>query len=311
MKYLDNWEKYATEYTDKFIDFLPSLLFALFLLIFGLWVINIFVKYIRKYFDKKDYDPTLENFAVTLTNWTLKIILFILVITKLGVETTSLVAIIGAAGLAIGLALQGSLSNFAGGVLIIVLKPFKVGDFIEAQGVSGTVKETTLFYTKLTTFGNQLAVIPNGQLTNDNIINYTVEGKRKDAITIGISYDSDIKLAKDILINLMAEQEQIFTDPAPQVVVTELADSAVNLSLRFWALNEDFWNCHWYTIEEAKTRLEAAGVGIPFPQRDVHFYNHSENIREENNKDNKEDNRKENKEVENSEDNEEGYKENN
>ncbi|RKS55966.1 small conductance mechanosensitive channel [Gillisia mitskevichiae] len=276
MKYLDNWETYATEYSDKFIDFLPSLLYAIFLLVFGLWLINIFVKYIRKFFDKKDYDETLEKFVTTLTNWTLKIILFILVITKLGVETTSLVAIIGAAGLAIGLALQGSLSNFAGGVLIIILKPFKIGDFIEAQGVSGTVQETSLFYTKLTTFGNQLAVIPNGQLTNDNIINYTVEGKRKDAITIGISYDSNIKEAKDILVNLMTEQEKIFKDPAPQVVVTELADSAVNLSLRFWAYNEDFWDCHWYTIEEAKTRLEAAGVGIPFPQRDVHFYNHSD-----------------------------------
>lgn len=277
MKYLDNWEKYATEYSDKFIEFLPSLLYAIFLLVFGLWVINIFVKYIRKFFDKKDFDPTLENFAVSLTNWTLKIILIVLVITKLGVETTSLVAIIGAAGLAIGLALQGSLSNFAGGVLIIVLKPFKMGDFIEAQGVSGTVKETTLFYTKVITFGNQLAVIPNGQLTNDNIINYTIEGKRKDAITIGISYDSDIKQAKDILVKLMSEQEKIFEDPAPQVVVAELADSAVNLSLRFWANNEDFWDCHWYTIEEAKMRLESAGIGIPFPQRDVHFYNHSEN----------------------------------
>lgn len=276
MEYLDNWDEYAKEYADKFIDFLPSLLFALFLLIFGLWVIKILVNYIRKFFEKKEYDPTLENFVVSITKWTLKILLFILVITKLGVETTSLVAVIGAAGLAVGLALQGSLSNFAGGVLIIVLKPFKVGDFIEAQGVSGTVKETSLFYTKLTTFGNQLAVIPNGQLTNDNIINYTVEGKRKDAITIGISYDSDIKVAKDILVNLMAEQEKIFEDPAPQVVVTELADSAVNLSLRFWAFNEDFWDCHWYTIEEAKTRLEAAGIGIPFPQRDVHFFNHSE-----------------------------------
>ena len=283
MQYLDNWEAYATEYTDKFIDFLPSLLYAVFLLVFGLWLINIVVKYIRKYFDKKDFDPTLENFAVSISNWTLKIILFILVITKLGVETTSLVAIIGAAGLAIGLALQGSLSNFAGGVLIIVLKPFKVGDFIEAQSVSGTVKETSLFYTKLITFGNQLAIIPNGQLTNDNIINYTILGIRKDAITIGISYTSDIKLARDILMKLLKEREEIFQDPEPQVVVTELADSAVNLSIRFWATNENFWDCHWYAIEEAKIRLEAAGVGIPFPQRDVHFYNHSEEKNGDNN----------------------------
>ena len=276
MEIFNNWEEVAKEYSDKFIDFLPSLLFAVFILVFGLWIINIIVGYIRKYFDKADFDETLENFIVSLTNWTLKILLFVVVITKLGVETTSLVAIIGAAGLAIGLALQGSLSNFAGGVLIIALKPFKVGDFIEAQGVSGTVKETTLFYTKLKTFGNQLAVIPNGQLTNDNIVNYTVEGIRKDAITIGISYDSDIKLAKDVLMNLMKEREQIFKDPEPQVVVTELADSAVNLSIRFWATNDDFWDCHWYAIEEAKVRLEAAGIGIPFPQRDVHLYNHSE-----------------------------------
>ena len=283
MQFLDNWEAYATEYTDKFIDFLPSLLYAIFLLLFGLWLIKLVVKYIRKYFDKKDFDPTLENFAVSISNWTLKIILFILVITKLGVETTSLVAIIGAAGLAIGLALQGSLSNFAGGVLIIVLKPFKVGDFIEAQSVSGTVKETSLFYTKLITFGNQLAIIPNGQLTNDNIINYTVLGIRKDAITIGISYTSDIKLARDVLMKLLKEREEIFQDPEPQVVVTELADSAVNLSIRFWATNENFWDCHWYAIEEAKIRLEAAGIGIPFPQRDVHFYNHSEDKNGENN----------------------------
>ncbi len=306
MEVFNNWEEIAKEYSDKFIDFLPSLLFAGFILVVGLWIINMIVGYIRRYFDKAEYDETLENFIVSLTNYTLKILLFVVVITKLGVETTSLVAIIGAAGLAIGLALQGSLSNFAGGVLIIALKPFKVGDFIEAQGVSGTVKETTLFYTKLKTFGNQLAVIPNGQLTNDNIINYTVEGIRKDAITIGISYDSDIKVAKDVLMNLMNERKEIFEDPAPQVVVTELADSAVNLSIRFWATNDDFWDCHWYAIEEAKIRLEAAGVGIPFPQRDVHFYNHSEENNEDKNENNKQKNKKdikgENKEEDENED---------
>lgn len=277
MDQLNNWETYAKDYTAKFVDFLPSLLGAIAILIIGWWIIKFILIYTAKIFQKEEYDRTLENFVLNLLNWTLKILLFIVVITQLGIETTSLVAVVGAAGLAIGLALQGSLSNFAGGVLIIVLKPFKIGDWIEAQGVSGTVKETSLFYTKLNTFGNQLAVIPNGQLTNNNIINYTVEGKRKDAITIGISYDSDIKLAKDILIKLMEEQEGILTDPAPQVVVAELADSAVNLSARFWAANEDFWDCHWFTIEEAKIRLESAGIGIPFPQRDVHFFDHSEN----------------------------------
>lgn len=276
MDKIKDWNVYAAEYSDKFIDFLPALVSSLLILFFGWWVIKLIVGYVKRVFEKTDYDPTLENFISSLLNYGLKILLFIVVISQLGVETTSLIAVVGAAGLAIGLALQGSLSNFAGGVLIISLKPFRVGDFIEAQGVSGTVKETSLFYTKLITFGNQLAIIPNGQLTNNNIINYTEEGKRKDAITIGISYSSNIKLAKDVLIKLMAEQKGIMKDPAPEVVVTELGDSSVNLSLRFWALNEDFWNCHWFTIEEAKTRLEAAGVGIPFPQRDIHLFNHSE-----------------------------------
>lgn len=278
MENIQDWSIYAREFADKLIDYLPSFLAAIFLLLFGLWFIKIFVGYVTKMIHKKGYDKTIENFAISLISVGLKILLVILVITQLGFETTSLVAVIGAAGLAIGLALQGSLSNFAGGVLIIILKPFRVGDWIEAKGVSGSVKETSLFYTKLVTFGNQLAIIPNGQLTNDNIINFTVEGKRRGAITIGISYDSNIKLAKEILLNLMMEQEDILKDPAPVVVVTELADSSVNLSLRFYAMNEHFWNCQWFTIEEAKIRLEEAGVTIPFPQRDVHFFNHSQEL---------------------------------
>ncbi|HSP12546.1 MAG TPA: mechanosensitive ion channel domain-containing protein [Salegentibacter sp.] len=281
MDEINDWQDVAQEYFEKFLEFLPTLLGSLAILIIGWWVIKLLLKYVRKFFDKKPYDQTLENFVVTLISWGLKILLFVIVISQLGVETTSLVAILGAAGLAIGLALQGSLANFAGGVLILVLKPFRVGDFIEAQGVSGTVKETSLFYTRITTFGNQEAIIPNGQLTNDNIINYSTEGKRRDSITIGISYDSDIKLAKDVLVNLMKEQENIHEDPEPVVVVTELADNSVNLSLRFWASNDDFWDCHWYTIEEAKQRLEAAGIGIPFPQRDVHFYDHSKESKSE------------------------------
>ncbi len=275
MDQIDNWSELANNYFSKLVDYLPSLLAAILILVFGLWIIKLILRYTRKIFQKKDYDITLENFILTLMNWTLKILLFIVVIGKLGVQTTSLIAVVGAAGLAIGLALQGSLANFAGGVLIIILKPFKIGDWIEVGDVSGAVKETSLFYTYINTFGNQLAIVPNGDLTNNEIINYTVEGKRKDSITIGISYNSNIKQAKDILINLMKEQKGVMEDPEPQVVVAELADSSVNLSLRYWALNEDFWECHWFTIEEAKFRLEAAGIGIPFPQRDVHFFNHS------------------------------------
>ena len=275
MEYFDDWGTYAREFSDKLVDYIPSFLSAIFLLLFGLWFIKIFTGQIRKIIHKKGYDKTIENFAISLIGVGLKILLVIIVITQLGFETTSLVAVIGAAGLAIGLALQGSLANFAGGVLIIILKPFRVGDWIEAKGVSGSVKETSLFYTKINTFGNQLAIIPNGQLTNDNIINYTVEGKRRAAITIGISYVSNIKVARDVLLNLLKEQEKILKEPEPAVVVTELADSAVNLSVRFWALNDDFWDCSFFTIEESKTRLEAAGISIPFPQRDVHFFDHS------------------------------------
>ncbi|TXK73270.1 mechanosensitive ion channel family protein [Mesonia sp. HuA40] len=268
---ITEFENYAKEYIDKIIDFLPNLLAAIVILIIGWWLSKVIVKYVRKILSKKDYGIALEQFLTKIIEYTLKILVFITAINQIGIETTSIIAVIGAATLAIGLALQGSLANFAGGVIIVILKPFRIGDWIEAQGVSGSVKEISLFYTKINTFGNQLVTVPNGPLANDNITNYTVEGKRKDAITIGISYDADIKQAKDILENLMLEQENIMRDPAPQVVVTELADNSVNLSLRFWALNEHFWDCHWYTIEEAKRRLDAAEIGIPYPQRDVHI----------------------------------------
>ncbi|WP_271392429.1 mechanosensitive ion channel family protein [Aequorivita sinensis] len=266
---------YIEEYGQKLIDFLPSLIGAILLLFIGMWVIRLINKVVRKFFDKKDYDPTLENFIASLINWALKIVLFVLVVTQLGVESASLVAIIGAAGLAVGLALQGSLANFAGGILILLMKPFKVGDFISAQGIDGTVKDINIFNTKLTTFGNQLAIIPNGKLSNDNIVNYTSEGIRRENLTFGIGYDDNIKEAKDILLNLVNEQEAVLQleDKAPMIVVAELGDSSVNLSLRYWAKNEDFWNLRWLILEEGKFRLEAAGISIPFPQRDVHHFN--------------------------------------
>ncbi len=270
-------ESYVNKFGEKIIDFLPSLLGAILLLIVGLWVIKIINRLVKKFFDKKDYDLTLEKFIQDLINWTLKILLGVVVITQLGVESSSLIAVIGAAGLAIGLALQGSLSNFAGGVLILLLRPFKVGDWISAQGVDGSVKEISIFNTRLITFGNQEAIIPNGKLSNDNIINYTSQGIRRNAQTWGISYDSDIKLAKEILLNLVNEQETVLHDPHPEpmIVVTELADSSVNLSLRFWATNDDYWALHWYILEEGKRRLEEQGIVIPFPQRDVHVFNES------------------------------------
>ncbi|AVR45335.1 mechanosensitive ion channel protein [Christiangramia fulva] len=262
----------ATEYARKFIDYLPTLIGAIVLLIVGLWIIKLIVKYLKKFFDKKEYDKTLEIFTLNAIRWGLKILLFVLVITQLGIQSASLVAAIGAAGLAIGLALQGSLSNLAGGVLIIVLKPFKIGDWIEAQGTSGSVVEISLFYTKLNTFGNQRVVIPNGELSNNNITNYSFNETRRENLSFGISYDDDLKKAKEVLTNLVKEQKDIVEDPAPQVIVSELGDNSVNFLVRYFAPNSVFWDLHWYMIEEGKIRLEEAGMTIPYPQRDVYLY---------------------------------------
>lgn len=265
------------EHIDKAIDWawitLPglaiNLITALLILFVGLYIIRFLNKMIRKFFEKKDYDLALESFLQSFISIALKILLFVLVITQLGVQSSSLIAIIGAAGLAIGLALQGSLSNFAGGVLILLFKPFKVGDFISAQGVDGSVKEITIFYTKLTTFGNQIAIIPNGKLSNDNIINYNALTARRDNVKVGIGYGSNIKDAKDILLQICADNENISKEPIPEVYVDGLGDSSVNLTLRFWADTSVFWPAHFYVIEETKNRFDAAGIEIPFPQRDL------------------------------------------
>lgn len=272
MDKLNDWGDIAKEYAEKFIDYLPTLIGSLALLVIGLWVIGLIVKYVEKIFQKKDYDKTLEIFTLNALKWGLKIILFVLFITQLGVQSASLVAAIGAAGLAIGLAMQGSLSNLAGGVILIILKPFKVGDWIEVQGVSGSVVEISLFYTKLDTFGNQRAVIPNGELSNDNIINYSFNGTRKENLSFGISYDDDLKKAKEVLRNLVEEQEDVLKDPAPQIIVSELGADSVNFSVRYFAENSKFWDLHWFMIEEGKIRLEEAGMTIPYPQRDVYLY---------------------------------------
>ena len=266
-----DYQKHIDEAINWAWDIFPNIITAIIILILGLWIIKFLNRMVRRFFEKKDYDPTLETFLQSFVSITLKALLFVLVVTQLGVKSSSLVAIVGAAGLAIGLALQGSLANFAGGVLILLFKPFKVGDFISAQGIDGTVKEITIFTTKLTTFGNQVAIIPNGQLSNNNIINYNAENTRRDKIDVGISYDSNIKQAKDILLELCKENENILKEPAPEVYVGALADSSVNLTLRFWANNDVFWAAHFYVMEELKLRFDDAGIEIPFPQRDVHM----------------------------------------
>ncbi len=252
-------------------EILPNLLLSVIILFVGLWVVRFINSMVKKFFLKKDYDATLGTFLQSFISIALKVLLFVLLVTQLGVKSSSLVAIIGAAGLAVGLALQGSLANFAGGVLILLFKPFKVGDFISAQGIDGTVKEITIFTTKISTFGNQLAIVPNGQLSNNNIINFNTQEIRRDRIVVGISYSSNIKLAKDILLQICNECENILKEPIPEVFVEALNDSSVDLQLRFWARNEVFWPAHFYVLEELKYRFDAQGIEIPFPQRVVHM----------------------------------------
>lgn len=270
MEELQNYQEYLDKVIDWAWNLAPKLLTALLIFIIGRWIIKFINRLVRKFFQNRDYDETLESFLQSFISISLKVVLAVLVVTQLGVKTSSLVAMIGAAGLAIGLALQGSLANFAGGVLILLFKPFKVGDWISAQGVDGSVKEISIFNTKLNTFGNQVAVIPNGQLANGNIINYNAEPIRRENYVVGIGYNSNIKIAKDILLDICAQDERILKEPAPEVYVDSLGDSSVNLTLRFWANNEVFWPARFDLIEQSKLRFDKAGIEIPFPQRVVH-----------------------------------------
>lgn len=267
---LNNYEQHLEKAIDWFWNLLPNLILAVIILIVGLWVIKFINKIVRKFFERRDYDLALESFLQSFIKITLKVLLAVLVVTQLGVKTSSLIAMLGAAGLAIGLALQGSLANFAGGVLILLFKPFKVGDWISAQGVDGSVKEISIFNTKLNTFGNQIAIVPNGILANGNIVNYSAEPNRRENYKVGIGYGSNIKTAKEILLDICAQDDRILKDPAPEVYVDSLGDSSVNLTLRFWAPNDVFWPARFDLIEQSKLRFDEAGIEIPFPQRVVH-----------------------------------------
>lgn len=267
ISYLSQHLEHAIE---LFWNFVPHLASALALLLVGLWLVKLIEAALKKYFDRKDYDITLEMFVQSLTKYALRVLLIVLIITQLGVKTSSLITVIGAAGLAIGLALQGSLSNFAGGILLLIFKPMKVGDWVSAQGVDGSVEEIGIFSTKIKTFGNQIATVPNGALANGNIVNFNAQNKRRDNIIIGIGYGSDIQEARRIILDLCEKDERIDQDPAPAVVLTELADSSVNLEVRFWADNSVFWDAHFELIENIKGAFDENGIEIPFPQRVVH-----------------------------------------
>lgn len=238
---------------------------AILIYIIGSWIIKKIVGAVRKVMAKGSYDESLQKFLLNLVSWGLKIFLIITVISTLGVETTSLAAVIAAAGLAVGLALQGSLSNFAGGVLLMIFKPYKIGDLVEAQGVLGAVKEIEIFTTKLVTPQNKLAIVPNGAMANGNIINYTAEGKMRVDTTVGVDYGADIKKTKEVLLAMLEANPLVLKDPAPSVNVEELGDSSVNLAVRPFCKPEDYWDVYFGTIEGTKEALDKAGIEIPYP----------------------------------------------
>lgn len=252
------------------MTYAPKVLLAVVTLIVGLWLINRLVGVLDNKLGKKD--PTLNKFLCGLTSAILKILLVISVASMIGIATTSFIAVIGAAGLAVGLALQGSLANFAGGVLILIFKPFKVGDTIEAQGYLGAVDEISILYTIVNTFDNRRIVIPNGSLSNATLVNVSIYDKRRCDMTFGISYDDDIDKAKDILKRLMEEDERSLGDPAPRICVGGLGDSSVNLMFRVWVATDDLWPYYWDMQEKVKKAFDAADITIPFPQRDVYMH---------------------------------------
>ncbi|MCI4666575.1 MAG: mechanosensitive ion channel [Bacteroidia bacterium] len=271
---MEKWEELLEgpygDFIKPAIAYVPKILLALLLLVIGNAIINRVVKLIRKIINDRGLDESLKGFLGDMVNFALKAALIIAVLGIVGIETTSLVAVLGAAGLAVGLALQGSLSNFAGGVMILIFKPFKVGDLIQAQGHVGHVQEISIFVTKLMTPDNKLVIIPNGPLSNGDITNFSSLGKLRVDLVIGIGYNEDIKKAREVIMAAMKSDPKVLEDPAPSVSVLELADSSVNLAVRPYATPADYWDVYFGTYENAKIALDEAGIEIPFPQRVVH-----------------------------------------
>jgi len=260
-------QKWIDKGTALVLEYTPKIVLALIIWLVGAFIIKYLRKGIHKTMNKANYDPSLKKFLLNLIGWILKIILIIIVLGTLGIQTASFAAIIAAAGLALGLALQGSLANFAGGVLIMVFKPIKIGDLIEAQGEIGVVKDIEIFNTKLTGLSNREIIIPNGSLSNGNIINYTSEGTRRVDLVFGVGYDSNIKHAKSVLLNVLKNNPKVLSDPAPTVNVLELADSSINFAVRPWCKAEDYWNVYFEVTESTKEALDTAGIEIPYPHQ--------------------------------------------
>ncbi len=249
---------------------------AIAIFIVGRWVAKWVTKFIKRLMAKSKTDETLISFVGDLSYVALLAFVIIAALNQLGIHTASFVVVLGAAGLAIGLALQGSLSNFAAGVLMIIFKPFKVGDFIEGGGTAGTVEEIQIFMTQLKSPDNKTIIVPNAKMLDGNITNFTTKGTRRVDMVFGIGYGDDIDKARQVIEGILGQDDRVIKEPEPIVVVSELADSSVNLTVRAWTTVDDYWSFYFDTTEKVKKQFDAAGISIPFPQRDVHVYEHKE-----------------------------------
>ncbi|WP_395344778.1 mechanosensitive ion channel family protein [Ningiella sp. W23] len=267
----------ASKYLDLYIiPFAINLLIAIVIFVVGRIVVNIIVKIVGKLLAKSSYDEMLVDFIMGIVRSILLLFVIIAALDQLGVDTTSLVAILGAAGLAIGLSLQGSLQNFAAGVMLLVFKPFKSGDFVDAGGVSGTVKGISIFTTTMNTPDNKEIIVPNGLIYSGAITNYSAKETRRVDMVFGIGYGDDLKKAKTILEEMVAAEERVLKDPAPTVAVSELGDSSVNFVVRPWVKSADYWGVMFDFTEAVKLRFDQEGISIPFPQMDVHVHKEGE-----------------------------------
>lgn len=257
---------------ELLILYVPKFLLALIVLLVGLRIVKLIVKGIMKALDKKDVDPALKGFLGSIIKAILNVVLLISVASMIGIATTSFVAILGAAGLAVGLALQGNLSNFAGGVLIILFKPFKIGDVIQTQGITGVVKKIDIFHSTINTFDNKVIIIPNGPLSNGIITNYSTEKLRRVDFVFGIGYDDDIKKAQSVLKEIVTGHEKVLEEPAPFIRLGELGDSSVNFTVRAWCEGVHYWDVFFDITEQVKLRFDEDGISIPYPQTDVHLF---------------------------------------
>ena len=250
-----------------------NILGAIVILILGRIISGIAKKIIGNIMKRNKVEQTLISFVTSFSYFAMMTFVIIAAVKQLGIQTASFIAVLGAAGLAVGLALQGSLSNFAAGVLMIIFKPVKVGDYIEAGGAAGVVEEVSIFTTIIKTPDNKKMIVPNSKVTGDNIVNYTANDTRRVDIVAGVSYGDDIDKVRKVLSEILAEDERILKDPAPMIGLIELADSSVNFTVRSWVKTPDYWTVFFDTQEKIKKRFDAEGISIPFPQRDVHIIN--------------------------------------